>query len=169
MKIYYAFRIFLGSCSHIHSKTERFTSNLKSYTIRSWIWQLLPLRQFSLTIVQMVSPHAFSSKICPTKDALDSWLFICLQTIERILISFCVMWIYGLQAQTKSNSERFLRLLSCCRHYAVTAWILRHLKLFDRFFTCDVTRFMQWLYWIAQCLQQLKNLSELLLAFACRP
>ena len=39
--------------------------------------------------------------------------FICPQTIERILISFCVMWVYGRQAQTESNSiaADFMQLL----------------------------------------------------------
>ena len=101
--------------------------------------------------------------MCSGNDKITTMFYPSLiwNSIERIPLSFCVMWIYGLQAQTKSNSERFLRLLSCCRHYAVTAWILRHLKLFDRFFTCDVARFMQWLHWITQCLQQLKSLKNL--------
>ena len=82
--------------------------------------------------------------------------FICLQTIERIFISSCMMWIHGLQAQTKSSSERFLRLLSCYRHYVVTTWILQHVYLFDRFFTCDVARFMQWLHNVCSNLKVLR-------------
>ena len=36
---------------------------------------------------------------------------VCLQTIERILITSWVMCIYGLQAQAKSSSERLLLML----------------------------------------------------------
>ena len=48
---------------------------------------------------------------------LISWakLLVCPQTIERILMSLWVMWIYGLQAITKTFKERFLQKLSFCR------------------------------------------------------
>ena len=51
--------------------------------------------------------------ICLSYFLCNRFEFICTQTIERILASVWLMWIYGLGAQTESNQEGMLRQLSC--------------------------------------------------------
>ena len=91
---------------------------------------------------------------------------ICLHTIAEIFISLLVMWIYGLQAKAKSSSERFL---SCCRHCAIRYshcmnLATSHVKNLSKSLRCRKIHAVT-----AWCLQQLENLSELLLVCACRP